>query len=53
MALGNQLRVTEPTADNMLRVFVRQFRLPRRPPAALLPHRIMVEASGLFICDGG
>ena len=31
MALGDQLRVTEPTADNMLGVFVRQFRLPRRP----------------------
>ena len=53
MALGDQLRVTEPAADNVLGVFVRQFRLPRRPPAALIPHRIMVEASGLFICDGG
>ena len=53
MALGDQLRVAEPAADNVLGVFVRQFRLPRRPPAALIPHRIMVEASGLFICDGG
>ena len=53
MALGDQLGVAEPAADNVLGVFVRQFRLPRRPPAALIPHRIMVEASGLFICDGG
>ena len=31
MALGDQLGVAEPTTDNVLGVFVRQFRLPHRP----------------------
>ena len=31
MALGDQLGVAEPTTDNVLGVFVRQFRLPSRP----------------------